>query len=387
MKPISIYLPTKVLFGSGVFDKLRDEAPKIGKRALVVTTGLKKTNIVQRTIDLLESANLDAVIYNQIESNPKTENIDEGVRVFQDQGCDFVIGLGGGSAMDAAKAIAVVSKNGGQIRDYVPMINAKRKNITESFPVICISTTAGTGSEVTMFSVVTIPETLEKPGLGYECMYPKLAIVDPTLTASMPASVTAEVGIDTFFHAMENYLSKSAHVITDMYSLQAMEWVIKYLPIAYSDPENIEARSYMHLANLIAGYSITVGTPATLHAISHAISGITDIAHGQALSMAAVAFLKFTHQSDYERYAKVARLFSPTLDEVTNQKAAEALPNLLQEFLSLLGLPSCLKTLNFTDDDVRKIARDIFIATPRIANQSLRSMTENDVYDLLRLAL
>lgn len=387
MKPILIYLPTRVIFGLGTLEMLRDHAPEFGKKALLVTTGLRKTDIVPSTIGILRSANIDVVLYDCVESNPKASNIDDAVQLFKDERCDFVIGLGGGSAMDAAKAVAVVAKNGCYIRDYVPMIKATRKNIKESFPVICISTTAGTGSEVTMFSVITIPETMEKPGLGYECMYPKLAIDDPMLTLSMPASVTAEVGIDTFFHAMENHLSKSAHVFTDMYALQAMKWVIEYLPIAIDDPGNVEARSYLHLANLIAGYAITIGTPATLHAISHAISGITDIAHGQALAMASIDFIKFTHHANVSRYAQVARLFSSTLSDASDNQAAEALPMLLQEFLSLIGLPSSLQSLKFSDDEIQKIAQDIFIATPRIANQSLRSMTSQEVYDLLKLAI
>lgn len=387
MNPVTIYLPTKVLFGVGELSKLPEEAVKLGKKALIITTGLRKTDIVPKVIAFLKSAGIDAALYDRVESNPKTYNIDDAVQLFHDENCDFVLGLGGGSAMDAAKAVAVVAKNGGRIDEYVPMVTATRKNLNESYPVMCISTTAGTGSEVTMFAVITIPETMEKPGLGYECMYPKVAIVDPELTVSMPASVTAEVGIDTFFHAMENYLSKSAHEFTDMYALQAMKWVIEYLPIVVNDPGDIEARSYMHLANVIAGYAITVGTPATLHAISHAISGITDIAHGRALAMASVAFVKFTNQANYRRYAEVARLFSPIMKSTPDHEAANALPDLLQQFLSRVGLPSDLRSMAFTEEDVRKIAHDIYIATPRIANQSFRSMTSDEIIKLISIAL
>lgn len=387
MEQLLIYLPTKVLFGPGTLEKLKEHAPTFGKKALIVTTGLKKTNIITRTIEILNSAGVEAVIYDRIEANPKTLNIDEAVHLFLDNKCDFAIGVGGGSAMDAAKAVAVVAKNGGSINDYIPMINAQRKNIKDSYPTICISTTAGTGSEVTMFSVITIPETSEKPGLGYECMYPKLAIVDPELTISVPPHITAEVGMDTFFHAMENYLSKSSHEFTDLYAIQAMLWVIKYLPIAYQEPENLEARSFLHLANTIAGYAITVGTPATLHAISHSIGGITDIAHGKALAMVATSFIEFTYQANYQKYAKVARLFSDSLESQPDQDAAAALPNLLTKFLEKINLPSNLREMHLSDDDIEKIAKDIFIATPRIANQSFRSMNSEEVMELLKLAL
>jgi alcohol dehydrogenase len=385
MKPVNIYLPTNVIFGTGSFDRLKDEAPRYGKKALIVTTGLSKTGIIPKAIGLLKDSGIEAVVFREIEPNPKTCSIDNGVKLLKQEGCDFVIGIGGGSAMDSAKNIAVVAKNGGSIRDYVPMMTAKRKNITETMPVICISTTAGTGSEVTNIGVVTIPETKEKPGLGYPCMYPKLAIVDPELTVSMPKNVTAEVGIDTFFHAMENYLSKSSNEFTDIFSKQAMEWVIKYLPVAFKDPENIEARSYMHLANTIAGYSITVGTPATLHALSHSISGITDISHGRALSMAAYAFIKYTYDSNIKRYADVARMLSSDLEKASDAEAAESCAGLLKEFIKSFGLPTDMKSLNLTDNDIEKIASDIFIVTPRIANQSYKSMNKDNIIELINI--
>ncbi|RJP55386.1 MAG: iron-containing alcohol dehydrogenase [Anaerolineaceae bacterium] len=386
MKPVNIYLPTKVIFGQGSFAELKNEAPKYGSKALVVTTGLSKTNILPRTLGLLKEAGIEAAVYKDVEPNPKTYNIDDAIKLLKEEGCDFVIGIGGGSAMDSAKAVAVVAKNGGSITDYIPMATANKKNITETLPVICISTTSGTGSEVTMFAVVTIPETMEKPGLGYTCMYPKLAIVDPELTISMPKSVTAEVGIDTFFHAMENYLSKSATEFTDIFSRQAMEWVIKYLPVAYAEPGDIEARSFMHLANVTAGYSITVGTPATLHALSHAISGMTDIAHGRSLSMASVAFIRYTYMADIKRYADVARLLSPRLGKASDEEAAESCADLLKDFISRLGLPTDMKSVGFTDRDIEKVSTDIFIATPRIANQSLKPMDKNSIIELLNLA-
>ncbi len=387
MLEFDIFIPTKVLFGAGTTARLKSEAPKYGKKALIVTTGLRKTNTIQRVKDLLLEADLEFEVYDKVEGNPKAYNIDDAVALFKDTNCDFVIGVGGGSAMDSAKAVSVVAKNGGGILDYVPMPTAKRKGITEAYPIIAISTTAGTGSEVTMFAVVTIPDTHEKPGLGYPCMYPNLAIVDPELTLSMPPKVTAAVGIDTFFHAMENYLSKSANAFTDLFSLQAMKWVVTYLPRAYQNPQNVEARSYLHLANMIAGYSITIGSPATLHAISHAISGITDIPHGEALAMGSVAYLNYTWDADINRHAQVARLLDPTLVDQPDKAAARASSDSLKRFLNRLDLKADYKTLKLSDAQVKKIVQDIYIATPRIANQSRKDMTKEDIQKLIESAL
>lgn len=383
MNPINIYLPTNVIFGEGSFAALKTEAPKYGKKALIVTTGLSKTDIIPRALGLLKEGGIDAAVFKGIEPNPKTYNIDSAVKFLKEENCDFVIGIGGGSAMDSAKNVAVVAKNGGSIREYVPMSKAEKKNITEALPVICISTTAGTGSEVTHIGVVTIPETMEKPGLGYPCMFPKLAIVDPELTVSMPKTVTAEVGIDTFFHAMESYLSKASNALTDMLSKQVMEWTVKYLPIAYNDPKNIEARSHMHFANTLAGYSITVGTPATLHALSHSISGITDVSHGLALSMTAYGFLKHTYRSNIKKYADVSRILSESMQKDSDEQAAEACADLLKKFMQQLGLPSDLKSLKLSQSDIEKIATDIFVVTPRIASQSFKSMDKGSIIELL----
>ena len=383
MKPVDVYLPTKLIFGAGSLARLGEEAKRYGNKALIVTTGLSKTDIIPRAVLILKEAGIESVLFTEIEPNPKTYNIDKAVKVLNEENCDFVIGIGGGSAMDSSKAIALVAKNGGSIYDYTPMTRAKRKNLTESLPVICISTTAGTGSEVTMFSVITIPETLEKPGMGYPCMYAKVAIVDPELTVSTPKGVTANVGIDVFFHAMENYVSKSATEFTDIYSYKAMEWVIKYLPVAITEPKNMEARSALHLANVIAGYSITIGTPATLHAMSHAISGITDVPHGRSLAMASVAFVKYTYDSDYKRYADISRLFDPKLNDVPDREAAEKCAGLLKEFLDEISLPSDLKELKLSDSDIKKIAENVFAITTRIANQSLKPMDKNAIMEML----
>lgn len=383
MKPVVVYLPTKLIFGAGTLAKLGEEAEKYGRKALIVTTGLSKTDIIPRATCILKEAGIDSALFTEIEPNPKTYNIDKAVKILKEENCDFVIGIGGGSAMDSAKAIALVAKNGGSICDYIPMARANKRNLSESLPVICISTTAGTGSEVTMFAVITIPETLEKPGLGYTCMYARVAIVDPELTVTTPKNVTADVGIDVFFHAMENYVSKSATELTDIYSYKAMEWVIKYLPVAIREPENMEARSALHLANVIAGYSITIGAPATLHAMSHAISGMTDIPHGRALAMASVAFVKYTYDSDYGRYADISRLFDSKLLNVPDKEAAEKCAELLKEFLDGVSLPSDLKELNLSGSDIKKIAEDVFAVTPRIANQSLKPMDKNAIMEML----
>ena len=381
---LEFFIPTKLIFGAGTFSKLGEEAKKLGKKALIVTTGLRRTNIIPRSQELLKEAGIPSVVYAGIEPNPKTNNIDEAVELFKKENCDFVIGIGGGSAMDSAKNVAAVAYNGGKMEDYVP-VKIKQKPVPDCYPIMCVSTTSGTGSEVTTVGVVTIPSTKQKPALSAPCMFAKVAIVDPELTVGMPKSVTADVGIDTFFHAMEHYLSRSANPMTELYAVQAMEWVVKYLPIACEQPDNMEARSALHLANTLAGEVIQVGTPATLHAISHALSGLTDISHGKTLAMGSYAFMKYTYKGCIERYAKVARILDPELNNVSDEEAAEKSADALRAFQIKLGLPTDIKSLGYNDEQIKDIAESMMIVTPRIVKQVWVPMEVDNIVEMFSL--
>jgi len=356
MKEFETYIPTKLIFGAGSLIRLGSTVAEYGQKALIVTTGddMKKFGILEKALMSLEQSGIDAVLFSDVEVNPKTYNVDAGVKVFNENSCDVAIGLGGGSAMDAAKAIAMVAMNGGSTMDYMPGNPRASENITRTFPVICVTTTAGTGSEATYFSVITNPITHEKPGIGTPCMMPAVSFIDPELMLSLPKGITAQTGVDVFFHAMEAFLNQHTTPYSDMVSLEAMQVVVKNLPLVLDRLDNLEARSQMAWANTLGGIAIVLSATCGLHAMGHSISGVTDIAHGRALSSVAPTFMEYTYKADISRYATVARMLGAD-HALSDESAARQSGSLLRKFLLQCGMEVNLFDAGIRPEDIPTI--------------------------------
>lgn len=388
MKSFSLFTPTNLIFGCGSFKKLPEQVKKYGKKAMIITTGIPGTDIIERAIKMLEDEGVEVCLYEKVEPNPKDRNIDEAAKLFIEKGCEVAVAIGGGSAIDAAKAVGIIAANGGEIGDYLPVATAKIKNLEKSAPVIAVSTTAGTGSEVTMICVVTLTKTVHgKPGFAYPCMYPKAAIVDPELTLTMPKRATAMVGVDVFFHAMEQYLSRTENAMCDIYAEAAMKTVVECLPKLLEDMNNLELRSKMHFAASLGGLCITVGASSTLHCIGQSVSGMRDTAHGLSLCMFAASFLKNTYDGDIKKYAKVARILDKRLENVPDEEAAENAADAMKAFIEKTGLPTDASSLNLTEEEMLKIPKDVFVWTPRGATQTYKEMSEELVLKMVKDAL
>lgn len=388
LEKFETHVPTRIVFGAGEIKRLGEFAKAYGDTALVVTTGddMKNFGILDKALASLEAHGVKAVVYSDVAQNPKTYNVDNGVKVYRENDCQVAIGLGGGSAMDAAKGIACVIKNGGIVRDY--MTGGKRFNddITETSPCICVTTTAGTGAEVTYFSVITNPETDEKPGFGWPCMMPCVAIVDPELMLSLPYGVTAQTGIDVFFHAMEAYLSTVATPYTDMVALEAMRLVAENIDTVLTQPQNMTARSNMAWANTLGGIAIVLAATCGLHAMGHSISGVTDIPHGRALSVAAVKFLEYTYDADYARYAQVARILGASPD-LSDKEAAAQLPSIMKAFLETKKMETCLSAVGVREDQLEHIADVCCSCMSFCMSVTLRPLARQDIINILRASL
>lgn len=388
METFGIHIPTKVIFGRGSIEKLREVVPLYGKKALLLTTGedLEKVGTLDRALNYLNEAHVKVVVDNTIEPNPKTYNIDHAVKVMLYEDCDVVIGLGGGSSMDAAKATAFVAKNGGSINDYI--LDGKRtKDIqTETFPIICVTTTAGTGSEVTNVAVITDPATKEKPGFLRDCLYPDVSIVDPDLTVTLPIGVTAGTGVDVFYHAMESYVATIATPFTDLFALEAMNMVKDNLHRVYKDAYDIEARTNMAWANTLAGLCITSSSTVAIHAIGHSVSGITDVSHAWGLSTIAKAYLDYSYDADIERYATISRILGAP-DSMCDKEAAKSCGEYFLNFLNDFNMPTCLSDVGLGEKNIDKIAADTFHAMHLALSVSLKRLSMQDVKFLLKKSL
>ena len=305
-------LPTKVLFGPGTIKKLHKEKMP-GKKALLLISNGKsvKTNGVLAAVEAeLKEAGVEYVIFDKIQANPLETTMMEGVMAARENGCDFVIGLGGGSVMDSATVIAgVAPQKEGRVWDYIfGGTGGGQKMKEKSLPYIAITTSAGTGSEVDCWGVVSNPETHEK--IGFMGAYPTLAIVDPETMLSVPPKFTAYQGFDALFHCLEGYLSAMANEASEMVELTAVRNIAKYLPVAVKDGSNLEARTKVAFANTLGGYSMEFSTCTSEHAIEHALSGHhQELPHGAGLIMISKAYYEHfanSHQVD-DRLIELAK--------------------------------------------------------------------------------
>lgn len=305
-------LPTRVLFGAGVLRELGKQALP-GKKALLVTScggSVRRNGSLEATQKGLAAAGASHVLFDQIEQNPQEPTLMEGVSLARACGCDFVVGLGGGSALDAAKAIAaVVAQRHGRIWDYMQSGTGGRLPLTETpFPCIAITTSAGTGSEVDCRSVITNPATCEK--ITLRGAYPTLAIVDPELMRTVPPDFTAYQGFDALFHCVEGYLSRRCNEAAEMVELTAIRLIARYLPAAVRNGDDMEARTKLAFANTLGGYSMELSSCISQHAMEHALSGHHPaLPHGAGLLMLSIAYFSRMiegHVCD-ERFVALAR--------------------------------------------------------------------------------
>ena len=308
----TFHVPTKVLFGAGVLKKLHEEKLP-GKKALVVISNGKSTRTNGSLAALeaeLDAAGVAHVLFDRIQANPLEPTVQEGVEFGRAEGVDFVIGLGGGSVMDAAKAIAaMIPQQGGRVWDYMATGTSEHRPFNAPLlPFVAITTSAGTGSEVDAGSVITSPVTHEKGAFFSQC--PALAVVDPALMVTVPPKFTAYQGFDALFHNTEGYISKFGNEMGAMVELEAIRLLGKWLPVAVTDGSNLEARTKVAFANTLGGYSMDVSTCTSEHAIEHALSGEhQDLPHGAGLVMISLAYYKtFIDRGDCpEKFVEMAR--------------------------------------------------------------------------------
>lgn len=309
-----MYVPTRILFGAGQLNNLSIQKMPGKKALLIISNGksVRENGSLMRCEEQLRLVGVEWVIFDRIQANPVKTTIMEGAVAARKNGCDFIVALGGGSVMDASKAIAMMATNDGDLWDHVSGRTGKNQPLqNQPLPLICITTTAGTGSEADQWGVVTNEETNEKIGVGgYDSLFPVLSIIDPELMISVPPKFTAYQGFDALFHSTESYISSFHSVMSDMYAVTAIDNVGKYLVRAVKDGNDIEAREGMAFANTLSGVVMTVSVTTAEHSIEHAMSAYhPDLPHGAGLIMISRAFYEFfieKHACD-DRFIRMAQ--------------------------------------------------------------------------------
>lgn len=307
MKNFSYYMPTRIFFGAGSVKKL-SRAPLPAGRGLLITGGSSTTKLgyVDKVCAALAEAGHEMTVYRDVQPNPTIENVRECAAIAREQECTFVVGLGGGSSIDIAKAAAVMATNDGDWWDYVYGGSGKGQKIkNQPLPIVAITTTAGTGTEADPWTVVTNGE--EKIGGGNDKTFPTLSIVDPDFMMTVPPHLTAYQGFDALFHACEGYLATIASPVSEMYSLKAIELIGKSLPRAVQDGSDAEARADVALANTLAGFVESLSSCTSEHAIEHAMSGFhPKLPHGAGLIMISLEYYKLFADVCADKFAHMA---------------------------------------------------------------------------------
>ena len=354
--------PTHVMFGPGQLGHLHEQQMP-GRKALIVISSGKSTRAngyLDRTEAELDSAGVGHVVFDGVGSNPTKEAVEAGARAARENGCDFVVALGGGSVLDAGKVMAMFAPQpSDDLWDYAGGTTGRRKPLDNpSLPWIAITTTAGTGSEVDAAGVISKLDTHEKIGVGAPDLNARLAIVDPELMLTVPPKFTAYQGFDALFHSLEGHISKPTNPMADMVQMAAIGNVGKYLPRAVADGSDLEARTHMAFANTMSGYSMVLSACTSEHSMEHAMSAFhPELPHGAGLTMISLAYFGFwidRHVCD-DRFIEMARALGRA-DATRPGEFLDALRD-LQEACGVAGLRMSDYGFSGTHDEALELAR------------------------------
>lgn len=321
-------IPTKIIFGAGSFNDVAT-VPLPGTKALIVLTAgksMKSGGWLEKLTAMLTARGIAHVIFDKILSNPVLRHVMEGAALAKAEDCDFVIGIGGGSAQDSAKSIALMAKNPGDYWDYVHGGTGKGQPLPAgALPIVCINTTAGTGTEADPWTVITKEETNEKIGFGCEDTFPTLSIVDPEMMLSIPSHLTAFQGFDALFHATEGYIARVATPVSDAFALQSISILSQWLPAAVRDGNNLEARTQVALAALLSGMVESTSSCTSAHSMEHALSAYyPELPHGAGLIMLSEPYYLFFADKCPQRLADMARAMGVDVGRLPAKEQAQA---------------------------------------------------------------
>lgn len=374
-------IPNHTVVGTNVLGEAAPFLKKMGNKAFIVTgRHVAVSDMMKQLTALLNENGIDCVIFDGITGEPTDTMIENGVEMLKSSGCDFIIGIGGGSPLDSAKAIAAMAVNEGSIADY------NGKEITgEILPLAAIPTTAGTGSEATKFTVITDSEKGIKMLLKGDVLVPKLAIVDSSFTVGAPKSVTSATGLDALTHAVEAYTSRKAFSMTDTLAVSAVKRIMKYLPIAYKEPDNSLAREQMSVAALEAGICINNSSVTIVHGMSRPIGALFHVPHGMSNAMLLKECLSFAVSGAYEKFANLGRETGVASDSDSDETAAEKFIDSLQNICDVCEIPTLEQYGIDRDEYYSKISK---MATDAVASGSpantVKEVTVDDCIEIYK---
>lgn len=374
-------VPSQIITGAGALDLAARTLGTMGKRALIVTDEMMiKLGNCARVESALKGQGVEYAIFSGITGEPTDKMVEAGVRAYREENCDFLVGLGGGSALDTMKAIGVLARYEGKISDFMG------KTIDVPMPpMAAIPTTAGTGSECTQFTIITDTEKDIKMLLKGKCLMPGLAIIDPQFTMTAPAKITSSTGLDALCHAVEAYTSRKGQTMSDTFALSAVKRIFRYLPAAFHDGTNEEARVEMSVAAMEAGIAFNNASVTLIHGMSRPIGALFHVPHGLSNAMLMKVCLSFALPGAYGRFAVLGRTVGAAAEGDDDRTAAEKFLEAVAALTAELETP--------TPEQYGIDREKFFRVIPKMAHDAMdsgspqntwREMTEADVEELYR---
>jgi choline dehydrogenase len=359
--------PTRLVQRLGAIKELGTEAGLLGMRRplLVTDAGVKAAGLLDTALEALRGSDVEPVVFDKVKANPGVELVDAGAAEYRAQGCDGLVAIGGGSSMDTAKGIGVVAVHDGSIVDYEWGHSPIRSRIP---PMIAVPTTAGTGSEVTLWAVITDPKRKIKFNVGgTPDIASWVALIDPELTVKLPAGVTAGTGMDALAHAVECFTMVYHQPFTDAVALLAMEYVARYLRVAFSQAQNLEARYYMSAAAMLAGLAYGTDSAGAAHAMSQTAGGVHDAPHGALTARLLGPVMEYNHSGEPERFARMAMAFGLDTRGLSTWRAAEMAVDYVHQLTKDVEIPG-MQDLGFSEDEIPMLADKAFADPQTIGN-------------------
>ena len=366
MQSFTVTQPTRLQFGAGTVKDLGKTVKDFNgsKVLLVIDPGLVKAGLLDRFTTPLEQEGIPFIVYDNIDPEPGLKLADKGCAIAQEAGCDCVVGAGGGSAMDVAKAVSILLTNNGKAVDYLGLGLIKKPGV----PKIMVPTSAGTGAEVTFTAVFINEETGSKGGMNGDPLYPDAAILDPELTLSLPAKVTAYTGIDALTHALEAYTSTQAHTISEMYSLEAIDLIARNLPAACANGGNLAARSAMLMGSLLGGKALATAGVGLVHAMAYPMGGMFGVPHGLANAVLLPYVVQYNLPGNYEKFALLAEVLGQSTEGLSRRDAASLCVEALYDLNRDVGIPATLQELDIPLDKIPEMAEIALTVTRPVEN-------------------
>lgn len=370
----TLMYPIKIIFGRSTLEQLGPEVKRWGEKALLVTgkSAIGKSGILDKIAAVMELARIEFSLFDRVEHDPSLKTVDEGVKFLREEKCDIVVGLGGGSTLDVAKAIASLARQPGTVWEYHGGKEIKK----EGLPFIALPTTAGTGAEITNNSVLTDRNKVIKKSIRSPFMIAKVALIDPELTLSLPAQITAYTGMDAFTQALESYVSKTSNPVSDSLALRAIEIIYHSLPEAVQNGGNVEVRERMALGSLLSGMAFSNSGLGAVHGLAHPIGARFNVPHGLACAVLLPYIIGFNLRAKRDKFKQIA--------EKMGTRKVEDIPSSIKKLLEKVNLPLDFKSYRITEADFPDIIAE---SRSNSMSKNPRELSDEDLRGILKLII